>query len=55
MRAGASWDEWRAEHGEPLAVTGDLAVWTDGSITIDVGDVERRPDAWVTASSAGSA
>jgi hypothetical protein len=26
---GASWDEWRAEHGEPLLIEGTLAVWTD--------------------------
>ena len=35
---GASWDGWRAEHGEPLPVEGTLATWPDGSIAIDVGD-----------------
>jgi hypothetical protein len=53
-----SWEAWRAEHGAPLEVLGALAVWGDGSVTIDVGDgalrrlgsvvvddFERRPDA----------
>jgi hypothetical protein len=34
----ATWDQWRAEHGPPLALEGTLVVWTDGSVTIDVGD-----------------
>jgi hypothetical protein len=43
FHAGASWDEWRAEHGEPLVLEGTLAVWKDGSVTIDLGDGELRP------------
>ena len=43
IRAGTTWDRWRAEHGEPLLLEGTLAVWTDGSATIDVGDGELRP------------
>ena len=40
---GARLDEWRAEHGEPLQITGTLAVWKDGSVTVDLGDGELRP------------
>ena len=43
IRAGASWDHWPAAHGEPLAIEGTLAVWTDGSVTVDLGDGELRP------------
>ena len=43
IRAGTVWDRWRAEHGEPLTITGSLAVWTDGSVTVDVGDGTLRP------------
>lgn len=40
---GATWDEWKAEHGPPLEIEGTLAVWKDGSVTIDVGDGILRP------------
>ena len=43
VRAGRSWDRWRAEHGEPLTISGTLAVWKDGSVTVDLGDGELRP------------
>src|SRR5262245_4206331 len=43
IRQGTTWDRWRAEHGEPLAVTGTLAVWKDGSVTVDVGAGALRP------------
>jgi len=43
VHVGASWERWRAEHGEPLVLEGTLAVWTDGSVTVDVGDGELRP------------
>lgn len=36
-------DEWRAADLPPLELEGSLAVWTDGSITIDVGDGVLRP------------
>jgi hypothetical protein len=39
---GSSWDERRAEHGEPLTLEGTLAVCKDSSVTIDVGDGELR-------------
>jgi hypothetical protein len=56
MRVGVTWDEWRAEHGEPLVLAGRLAVCTAGSITVDLGELcplgaviadyfERWPDA----------
>jgi hypothetical protein len=58
LHIGATWDQWRVEHGPPLALEGTLVVWTDASVAIDVGggvlrplgDVigdgfERRPDA----------
>src|SRR5689334_3142942 len=40
---GTSWGAWRAAHGEPLVIEGTLVVWTDGSVTIDVGDGTLRP------------
>ena len=43
LRIGVSREEWRAEHGPPLVLEGTLAVWTDGSVTIDVGDGVLRP------------
>jgi hypothetical protein len=43
LRIGATWDQWRAEHGPPLALEGTLVVRTDGSVTIDVGDGTLRP------------
>ena len=43
LHVGAVWEEWRAEHGEPLQITGTLAVWKDGSVTVDLGDGELRP------------
>jgi hypothetical protein len=43
LHAGAIWDQWKAEHGEPLVLEGTLAAWTDGSVTIDVGDGVLRP------------
>ena len=46
---GASWDEWKADHGEPLRVEGMLSIWADGSITIDVGDGTLRPLSGVIA------
>ena len=48
---GATWEEWRAEHGPPLEIEGTLAAWTDGSVTIDVGDGDGvlRPLGDVTA------
>src|SRR5262245_156012 len=30
-------------HGEPLAIECTLVIWTDGSVTIDVGDGTLRP------------
>ena len=49
IRVGASWEKWRAAHGEPRVVGGTVAVWADGSVTVDPGDgVLRRlgdPDA----------
>jgi len=43
LHVGATRDQWREEHGPPLLLEGSLAVWTDGSVTIDVGDGELRP------------
>jgi hypothetical protein len=37
-----TWEE-RAEDVPPLVLKGTLAVWTDGSVTIEVGDGELRP------------
>jgi hypothetical protein len=42
LNVGATPDRWREEHRPPLLLEGTLAVWTDGSVTIDVGDGERR-------------
>jgi hypothetical protein len=36
-------DDWLAQDLPPLELEGTLAVWTDGSITIDVGDGMLRP------------
>jgi hypothetical protein len=43
LRIGATWDQWRAEDQPPLVLEGTVAVWTDGSVTIDVGDGVLRP------------
>ena len=40
VRASAGWHE---QDLPPLELEGTLAVWTDGSITIDVGDGQLRP------------
>ena len=56
--AGSSWRAWREQQVPPLLLEGTLAIWNDGSVTIDLGDgdlrsladlfadyVETRPDA----------
>jgi hypothetical protein len=41
-RIGTSWESSREEDLPPLELSGTLAVWTDSSATIDVGDGELR-------------
>ena len=42
-RIGATRNQWHEKHGLPLLCEGTLAVWTDGSVTIDIGDGVLRP------------
>lgn len=39
LHIGATWTQWREEHGPPLLLEGTLAVRNDGPATLDVGDV----------------